>query len=133
MTMSDRLSLDLVRAMFPGDPARGIPAAAATSAVARLEASFAGLDDVDALLSGVASTDMTANPNDVIKALKARAADLADLFVEQAILAYFSDPAVSVALTGKPTPLFPNHTVMPDIDYDLLEPVLTNCGGHADD
>jgi hypothetical protein len=129
MTMSDRPSLDLFRAMFPGDPARGAPAAAATAAVANLKAHFDRLDDIDALLRGGTAGD----PNDVLKALKARALDLIDRFVEQAVIAYFSDPTVSRALTGKPTPLFPNHTVMPDIDYDLLEPVLANCRGHADD
>jgi hypothetical protein len=119
--------------MFPGDPGRGIPAAAATGAVARIEGSFPGFGEVDALLRDVAPAEIAANPDGVIKALKAQAADLMDSFIEQAILAYFSDPAVSVALTGKPTPLFPNNTVMADIDYDLLEPVLTNCGGNVDD
>ncbi len=131
--MSDRLSLELVGAMFPGDPARGIPAAAATGTGARLEANFVALAEVDALLSSMEPQDRNVDPNEVIKSLKAQAADLVDLFIEQAIVAYFSDPAVSVALTGKPTPLFPNHTVMADIDYDLLEPVLTNCEGHADE
>lgn len=114
--------------MFPGDPRRAIPAARATGAAACLERLFPHLDDIDALMAGDAPDD----PDRVLKMLKARAPDLVDQFIEQAIVAYFSDPAVSHALTGKPTPLFPNNTVMPDIDFDLLEPVLQALG-HDDD
>ncbi len=131
--MSDRPSLDLFRAMFPGDPHRGVPAASETAAVTNLESHFDRLDDIDALLRDRTSLDAGGEPNGVLNALKARALDLIDGFVEQAVISYFSDPAVFRALTGKPTPLFPNHTVMPDIDYDLLEPVLAKCRGHADD
>ncbi len=115
--------------MFPGDPAHLVPAAAVTGAAARLAALFPHLDDIDAMIAGQALPD---DPDAALKILKARAPDLVDRFVEQAVVAYFSDPAVAYALTGKPTPLFPNHTVMPDIDYDLLAPVLQALG-HADD
>lgn len=131
--MSDRPSLDLFRAMFPGDPARGAPAAAATGAVDGLVTQFDELSDVDALLLEREPGDVTDDPNETLKLLKAKAPELVDRFVERAIVAYFSDPAVSRALTGKASPLFPNHTVMPDIDFDLLEPVLANCRGHADE
>jgi hypothetical protein len=133
MTMSDRPSLDLFFSMFPGCPSRGTPAAAATAAVANLGAYFDTLDEIDALLRDGISHDAAGDPNDVLKALKVYAPHLIDRFVEQAVIAYFSDPAVFHALTGKRTPLFPQHTVMPDMDYDLLEPVLANCRGHAND
>jgi hypothetical protein len=120
--------------MFPGDAARRIPAAAATGAVACLEAHFDRLTDIDALLSHRTALDIAGDdPNAILKTLKAQVPDLIDRFIEQAVIAYFSDPAISHALTGKPTPLFPNNTVMPDIDYDLLEPVLTNCQGYTDE
>lgn len=131
--MLDRPSLDLFHLMFPGDLARGAPAAAATAAGANLKACFDRLDDVDALLRKESALDVKGDPNVVLEALKAQAPDLIDRFIEQSVIAYFSESAVIRALTGKPTPLFPNHTVMPDIDYDLLEPVLMNCRGHADE
>jgi hypothetical protein len=127
--MSDRPALELLEAMFPGDPARVVPAAAATGASTQLAALFPHLDQIDALIAGEALPD---DPGAALKILKARAPDLVDRFVEQAVVAYFSDPVVARALTGKPTPLFPNLTVMPDIDYDLLEPVLQVLG-HPDD
>jgi hypothetical protein len=127
--MSDRPALELLEAMFPGDPARVVPAAAATGASIQLAALFPHLDQIDALIAGEALPD---DPGAALKILKARAPDLVDRFVEQAVVAYFSDPVVARALTGKPTPLFPNLTVMPDIDYDLLEPVLQVLG-HPDD
>ena len=133
MTMSDRPSLDLFYLMFPGDLARGAPGAADTAAGANLQTCFDRLDGVDALLSEVSALDAEGDPNIILKALKAQAPDLIDRFIEHCVIAYFSDPAVVPALTGKPTPLFPKHTVMPDIDYDLLEPVLINCRGHTDD
>jgi hypothetical protein len=124
--MPNRRALELLDAMFPGDPARLVPAAAGTDVAARLAAL---LPDLNALLADKALPD---DPNTALKILKARAPDLVDRFVEQAVTAYFCDPAVAHALTGKSTPLFPNHTVMPDIDYDLVEPVL-QAFGHADD
>lgn len=132
MTMLDRPSLDLFRAMFPGDPARGAPAAAATGAEAILEAHFDRLDDIDALLRDKIAVSAPLEPNEVLKALKAREPDLIDRFIEHAVIAYFSDPTVSRALTGKPSPLFPNYTAMSDINYDLLETVLTDYRGHTD-
>jgi hypothetical protein len=125
MNMSDRPALELLDAMFPGDPARMVPAAAVTGAPVHLAALFPHLDEIDALIAGEALPD---DPGAALKILKSRAPDLIDRFVEQAVVAYFSDPAVARALTGKPTPLFPNLTVMPDIDYDLLEPVLQVLG-----
>lgn len=115
-------ALELLDAMFPGDPARLIPAAAATGTAARLAAL---LPDLEALLIGEAVPD---DPNAALRILRARASDLVDRFTEQAVIAYFSDPAVAHALTGKPTPLFPNHSVLPEIDHDLVEPVLRAFG-----
>jgi hypothetical protein len=131
--MPDRPALELFYAMFPGEPRRSVPAACDTGAADRLKRSFPRLDDMDALMCSGVPPDWASDPNGALKALKATAPDLVDLFIEQAIVTYFSDPAVAHALTGKPTPLFPNHTVMPDIDYELLEPVLGQSQDHADD
>ncbi|CAP56947.1 hypothetical protein GDI3004 [Gluconacetobacter diazotrophicus PA1 5] len=112
--------------MFPGDPLRQVPEARATGARLRLQNGFPYLDEIDALLDGDTTQEWRQDPNGCLKMLKARAPDVVDLFIEQAIMAYFSDPIVSHVLTGKATPLFPHHVVMPDIDYDLLEPVLAH-------
>ena len=131
--MSDRLSLDLFHLMFPGDLSRNIPAAADTAAGVTLQTYFANLDDVDALLREGSALEAERDPNVILKALKAQAPDLIDRFIQQGVIAYFSDPTVVRTLTGKPTPLFPNHNQLPDIDYDLLEPVLANRGEYAND
>jgi hypothetical protein len=127
--MSDRPALELFFAMFPGDVGRGVPAARDTAAAARLEALLPELAEVDHLIAGAALPD---DADAAVKALKALSPDLVDRFVTEAVTAYFSDPAVARALTGRPVPLFPNHTVMADIDYDLLEPVYA-ARGLADD
>ncbi len=133
MSISNRPSLNLFCAMFPGDAVRSVPAAAATTALVSFQKHFSALDEVDTLLREGHAESAAGDPNDILKALKTSAPDLIDRFIEQAVMAYFSDPAVSRALTSKPTPLFPHATVMPEIDYDLLEPVITNCRGHAHD
>jgi hypothetical protein len=51
--------------------------------------------------------------------------------IGHAVTLYFSTPVVSQALTGKPSPLFPHPSVMNEIDYDLLEPVVANTKGLA--
>lgn len=133
MSMSERPALELLYAMFPGEARRSVPAARDTGCAVRLERLFARLDDIDALMPGHLPPAWASDPNGALKALKAKAPDVVDAFIEQAVVAYFSDPAVSQALTGKPTPLFPNHAVMADIDYDLLEPVLGQSLEHDDD
>ncbi|MGW9949510.1 hypothetical protein J2W92_004861 [Rhizobium leguminosarum] len=131
MNVSDRPSYKLLARMFPGEPERSVPAFD-TIAAARLVERFAGLDEIDALILKETEAAWPEDVNVLLKALRSGAPDLVDHFTEQAVVLYFSTPAVSRALTGKPVPLFPNRTVMDDIDYDLLEPVIANCRGLAD-
>ncbi|MGZ2505693.1 hypothetical protein [Rhizobium leguminosarum] len=131
MNVSDRPSYKLLARMFPGEPERSVPAFDAIAA-ARLGERFAGLDEIDALILKETEAAWPEDVNVLLKALRSGAPDLVDHFTEQAVVLYFSTPAVSRALTGKPVPLFPNRTVMDDIDYDLLEPVIANCKGLAD-
>lgn len=125
MDMSNRHALALLDAMFPGEAARGVPAASAT----RVASSLISLCDIGALLGDEVLPD---DPNAALKLLRGLAPDLVDSFVREAVVGYFADPVVARALTGKPTPLFPTQTIMPDIDFALLEPVLQKFG-HADD
>jgi len=131
MNVSDRPSYKLLARMFPGEPERSVPAFDAIAA-ARLGERFAGLDEIDAFILKETEAAWPEDVNVLLKALRSGAPDLVDHFIEQAVVLYFSTPAVSRALTGKPVPLFPNRTVMDDIDYDLLEPVIANRGGLAD-
>lgn len=114
--------------MFPGAPERGVPAARDTAAPARLKALLPELGEIDRLIAGAQLPD---DADAAVKALRALSPDLVDRFATEAVTAYFSEPAVARALTGRPVPLFPNHTVMADIDYDLIEPVYAR--GAADD
>jgi hypothetical protein len=131
MNVSDRPSYKLLARMFPGEPERSVPAFDAIAA-ARLGERFAGLDEIDALILKETEAAWPEDVNVLLKALRSGAPDLVGHFTEQVVVLYFSTPAVSRALTGKPVPLFPNRTVMDDIDYDLLEPVIANCKGLAD-
>ncbi|MFT9014138.1 MAG: hypothetical protein ABF990_00170 [Acetobacter sp.] len=130
--MSDRPAFELFYLMFPGDPGRQVPGAKDTGAAACLQKNFAQLDDMDTLLGADSLPDWAQDLNGFLKDLRGRAAELTDLFMTHAIMAYFSDPRVSRALTAKPTPLFPHYTALPDIDYDLLAPVLENCQRDVD-
>lgn len=115
--------------MFPGAPERGVPAARDTAAASRLEKLLPELAEVDRLIAGA---ELPEDADAAVRTLKALSPDLVDRFATEAVTAYFSEPAVARALTGRPVPLFPNHTVMADIDYDLLEPVYA-ARGLADD
>ncbi|MFW8642672.1 GMC family oxidoreductase [Rhizobium beringeri] len=106
MNVSDRPSYKLLARMLPGEPERSVPAFDAIAA-ARLGERFAGLDEIDALILKETEAAWPEDVNVLLKALRSGAPDLVDHFTEQAVVLYFSTPAVSRALTGKPVPLFP--------------------------
>ena len=132
MNMPDRPVFELFRVMFPGDSGRHVPGAKETNAAECLQKNFRHLDEIDALLDGCGHLDMGRDLNGFLKELRGRSSDLVDSFITHAIIAYFSDPVVSHALTGKRSPLFPHAVSMDDIDYALLEPVIIKGQGRVD-
>jgi len=132
MNNSGRLSYKLLCAMFPGDPDRSIPGFNEINAFARLEQRFSQMQAIDTLLLEEQRGGWPDDINVLLKLLKNKAPETVEGFIEHAVILYFSTPAVSQALTGKPSPLFPHPNVMAEIDYNLLEPVIANSGGLAD-
>lgn len=126
MKQSDNAVLKLLDAMFPGEPARNVPDFTGSGAFETLRKRFGDLQAIAELLSAEALSE---DINGLLKQMKAAGGDKVERFIEEAMIAYFSAPSVSVPLTGKPSPLFPNATVMKEIDFALLEPVLENIRG----
>jgi hypothetical protein len=132
MNNSDKLSYKLLCGMFPGDPDRSVPGFHEIDAFARLEQQFSQMQEIDTLLLEEQRGDWPDDINVLLKMLKNKAPKTVEGFIEHAVISYFSTSAVSRALTGKPSPLFPHPSVMDEIDYNLLEPVIANSGGLAD-
>lgn len=125
MKYPDRPSHELLCAMFPGEEGQQVPGFRDIAAYETLEKLFPKLVVVDALLREGESDDQPpVEVNALLKRLKSREPEIVSDFIDRAVTVYFSAPAVSRALTGKPSPLFPHHAVMSEIDYDLLEPVI---------
>ena len=59
-----------------------------------------------------------------LKDIKGDVPDAWQAFALAALEAYFSAPAVIRGVRGGPEVLFPHARVLPEIDYDLLAPVL---------
>lgn len=131
MKQSDDAVLKLLDAMFPGEPGRNVPCFSASGAFEVFRQRFGDLDAIVGLLPADALTFATAleDINSLLKQMKAAGGESVERFIDQAMIAYFSAPSVSIPLTGKPSPLFPNATVMKEIDFALLEPVLENIRG----
>lgn len=62
--------------------------------------------------------------NNFLKGLKRFNYNLANQFINGAVDYYFSHPEVLSYLQGDRVPLFPNYRSLPEIDYDLLIPVI---------
>jgi len=62
--------------------------------------------------------------NEFLKLFKKNFYNDANSFIENGINYYFSHPEVLLTLQEGKTTLFPNHRALPDIDYDILIPVL---------
>jgi hypothetical protein len=117
------MSVDaLLAAMFPGDPARKVPGFAASGLDAGALGNSEMAQAMDRALSDLPQTQ-TAEVNEILRALRQSHPETAQAFIDAALVAYFTAPAVIRALRGGPETLFPHVWTLPDIDYTLLEPV----------
>ena len=117
--------------MFPGDASRGFPVF-----------SDLGLDEDHWLPSRVAAGVSVARSqvaplpdddvNDTLKALRRIDPEATQVFVDAALEAYFSAPEIGRTLRGGLETLFPNARALPDIDTDLLLPVLERYSEETD-
>lgn len=112
----------LLAAMFPGDPVRDVPGFAALG----LNADVIGNPEITQAM-GHALAELpeaeTVEVNETLRALRRSHYDVAQAFIDAALIAYFTAPEVIRALRGGPETLFPHSRTLPDIDYALLEPV----------
>jgi hypothetical protein len=114
----------LLERMFPGEAERQLPPFA--QACPQFEASLP--NSVREPLARAAATHQAAlfgeNVNDGLKQIKSEVPEAWQRFSLAALEAYFSAPAVIRGLRGGPEVLFPHARVLPEIDYDLLAPVM---------
>ena len=115
---------DLLDRMFPGEAARGLPpfTQACPHFAAALPESVSG-PVTQAMLAHEAALGAD-DVNAGLKDIKGDVPDAWQAFALAALEAYFSAPAVIRGVRGGPEVLFPHARVLPEIDYDLLAPVL---------
>ncbi|WP_419813557.1 hypothetical protein [Bacterioplanoides sp.] len=121
MSANEMIILELLTEMFPGNPE--VPGFDQLADRNRLAVSIKNVEQVAERYKSARANDMDISINDIIKMLKKDSTLDIPGFIESAIEVYFSVPEVVVPLTGSQLPLFPNERSLPDIDYDLLEPV----------
>lgn len=118
----DALTLFL-RAMFPGDLSKNIPAIDTLNNFDEALLSFMHVDAVSEIVVSLVF-DESDQINEFIKKAKNQyGSTIINEFFNDCIEYYFGHGDVIVALTNKHSPLFPNETVLNEIDFDLLEPV----------
>ena len=124
MNYSYRRTLTLfVQAMFPGDLSKSIPS---ITALDGFDESLVTFKSIDILYEILISLDFKEadDINVFIKNAKNQYGNQAiNAFIDDCISFYFGHGDVIAPLTNKQSPLFPNETVLNDIDFDLLEPV----------
>lgn len=119
-----QLSYQFLCQLFPGALEKRVPGFAGLIQPADIEEVVGAVKDVEVMLAQVA--DWPEDVNVLLKTLKQMDRKAMSIFIDSALEYYFSHPAVTQTLTSKKSPLFPNVTVLDDIDYNLLEPVLMN-------
>lgn len=104
----------LLDAMFPG--AETLPRFSESGAQAP--------GDPQGHIAALAAEHAGPEINVRLKAMRKADPEAVATFTEAALRAYFAAPAVVSPLRGGPAELFPHARSLPEIDYDLLAPVL---------
>lgn len=117
------MSVDaLLAAMFPGDPAHNVPGFAALGLNADVTSDAEVLRTMASALAELPQVEAT-DVNEILRSLRQSHYDMAQAFVDAALVAYFTAPEVIRALRCGPETLFPHARTLPEIDYALLEPL----------
>jgi len=112
-----------LRAMFPGDQSKNIPSIDVLTDFDEKVLSFKNMDAVSEMIISL-EFDESDQINEFIKKAKSQyGSPIINEFINDCIEYYFGHSNVIMPLTNKHSPLFPNETVLNDIDFDLLEPV----------
>lgn len=125
----------LLDRMFPGDDSRGLPrfsdACAATDPLLGLTPDL--LATVQTALAALPPEEAdAADVNLPLKALRKAAPEAAQAFTLAALDRYLSAPQVVRTLRGGPAVLFPHPRALPEIDYELLLPVMERAAAQKD-
>ena len=109
--------------MFPGDQSKNIPSIDVLNDFDEKVLSFKNMDALSEIVISL-EFDVSGQINEFIKKAKSQYGSLIiNEFINDCIEYYFGHSDVIMPLTNKHSPLFPNETVLNDIDFDLLEPV----------
>ena len=112
-----------LRSMFPGDQSKNIPPIDVLNDFDEKVLSFRNIDAVSEIVISLKFDELD-QINEFIKKAKSQYGSLIiNEFINDCIEYYFSHSDVIMPLTKKHSPLFPNETVLNDIDFDLLEHV----------
>ena len=115
--------ISLLHAMFPGDPSEKVPAIDQLDDFEKNVKLFKNLQTLNNIVTEL-KFDERDEINAFIKKSKTQYGSVViNEFVRECLEYYFGHKDVIVPLTNKQSPLFPNETVLGDIDFDLLEPV----------
>lgn len=120
-------TLTLLDCMFPGSKLYSVPKYTETNSAETLKLGFHGLEAIEIALESLLPKMKSDDVNSVLKKLRL-AEKSSDDFIFWAVVSYFSSDIVASQLSDRFLPLFPNNTVMEDIDYELIEPVLMRKG-----
>ena len=117
------MNLDsLLNERFPGDEASGLPSFAQLNISCSTSFCFQPYKDLnDALAIILIRTDV----NQILKELKSDYFDLTQAFIQKALEVYFTHPKVISVMRDGEIVLYPHVRVLNDMDYHLLEPVVT--------
>ncbi|WP_415890291.1 hypothetical protein ACMXYV_02935 [Neptuniibacter sp. SY11_33] len=121
MNQINNEALELLDSLFPGNDR--VPGFNQLEERSKLASSIKYLDQVVPLYLNVRGQLPDGGINEYLKLMKKDKSIKTQDFLESALEVYFSVPEVVRAATGAPVPLFPNQRVLPDVDFDLLEPV----------
>ena len=109
--------------MFPGDQSKNIPSIDVLNDFDEKVLSFKNMDALSEIVISL-EFDESDQINEFIKKAKSQyGSSIINEFINDCIEYYFGHSDVIMPLTNKHSPLFPNETVLNDIDFDLLEPV----------
>lgn len=115
--------ISFLHAMFPGEQSKNIPAIDLLNDFGIKVKSFKNTNTLNNILIDL-KFDESDKINEFIKKAKMQYGSVEiNQFVNDCIAYYFGHKDVIAPLTNKPSPLFPNETVLDDIDFNLLEPV----------
>ena len=115
---------DLIDKMIPSDAETRLPCFSNICTLNDLNMSSYYIKDLQGLMKITNSFSETDDVNIIIKWLrKENSAAVKELEIK-VIEAYFSNPIVIQKLAGSAATLYPNKKILPEINFEVLEPVL---------